>query len=56
MYSQSERLVPFGVEAGADRFGLLLGLIFGIWYDLELHIWIRQPIGVHGNEVSGFSH
>lgn len=56
MYSQSERLVPLGVEAGADGFGLLLGLVFGVWYELELDIWIRQAVGVHGNEVSRFGH
>ena len=55
-YSQIKGLVPFGIEVGADCFGLLLGLIFGIWDELELHIWIRQAIGVHGDEVSAFTH
>lgn len=53
--SQSKGLVPFGVEVGADGFGLLLGLIFGVWGELELDIGVRQAIGVHGDQVSAFT-
>lgn len=54
--SQSKGLVPFGVEVGADGFGLLLGLIFGVRGELELDIGVRQAIGVHGDQVSAFTH
>lgn len=54
--SQSKGLVPHRVEAGADGFGLLLGLIFGVWYELELHIRVRQAVGVHGDHVFTFTH
>lgn len=54
-YSQIKALIPFGVEVGADGFGLLLGLIFGVWDELEFNIWIRQSIGVHGDQVSALA-
>lgn len=53
--SQSKGLVPFGVEVGADGFGLLLGLIFGVRGELELDIGVRQAIGVHGDQVSALT-
>lgn len=53
--SQSKGLVPFGVEVGADGFGLLLGLIFGVRGELELDIGVRQAIGVHGDQVSALA-
>lgn len=54
--SQIKALIPFGVEVGADGFGLLLGLIFGVRRELELHIRVRQAVGVHGDQVSAFTH
>lgn len=54
--SQGEVLVPSGVEVGADGFGLLLGLVFGIWDELELYVWIRQAVGVHRDQVLPFVH
>lgn len=56
IHSQIESLVPFGVEVGADGFGLLLGLIFGVGYELELDVGIRQAIGVHGDQVPSLGH
>lgn len=38
--SQSERLVPGGVEAAFDGFGLLLALALGIWDQLELDVGV----------------
>lgn len=55
IYSQVKGLVPFGVEVGADGFGLLLGLIFGVWDELELDIRIRQAVGVHWDQVSALT-
>lgn len=55
-YSQVKGLVPSGVEVGANGFGLLLGLIFGVWYELELDKWIREAIGVHRDQVFALSH
>lgn len=55
-YSQIKSLVPFGVEVGADGFGLLLGLVFGVRGELELDVGIRQAVGVHGDQVSAFAH
>lgn len=55
-YSQIKGLVPFGVEVGADGFGLLLGLVFGVRDELELDVGIRQAVGVHGDQVSAFAH
>lgn len=54
--SQIKGLVPFGVEVGADGFGLLLGLVFGVRDELELDVGIRQAVGVHGDQVSAFAH
>lgn len=55
-YSQIKGLVPFGVEVGADGFGLLLGLVFGVRDELELDVGIRQAVGVHRDQVSAFAH
>lgn len=54
--SQIKGLVPFGVEVGANGFGLLLGLIFGVWGELELDIGIRQAVGIHGDQIFAFTH
>lgn len=56
IHSQVKGLVPFGVEVGADGFGFLLGLIFGVWGEFQLDIWIRQAVGVHRDQVSAFTH
>lgn len=56
MNSQSEGLVPGGVEVGADGFGLLLGLVLGVWDELELNVGVRQPVGVHGDQIPALSH
>lgn len=53
--SQHEGLVPGGVERGADGPGLLFGLILGVWDEFELHIRVWEPIGVHGNQISGLT-
>lgn len=38
--SQSEGLIPGGVEATFDGLGLLLALTFGIWDQLELDVGV----------------
>lgn len=38
--SQSKSLVPGGVEATFDGFGLLLALTLGIWDQLELDVGV----------------
>lgn len=50
--SQSEGLVPGGIEATFDGPGLLLALALGIRNKFELHIGIWQTVGVHGHQVS----
>lgn len=54
--SQCERLIPGGVEVGADGLGLLLGLILGVWDELELDVRVRRAVGVHGDQISTFAH
>lgn len=54
--SQGERLVPAGVEGGADGPGLLFGLVPGVWGELELDIRVWKSIWIHGDQVPGFTH
>lgn len=56
IHSQSKSLVPFGVEVGADGFGLLLGLTFGVRGELELDVGIRQAVGIHRDQIFAFTH
>lgn len=55
-HSQDEGLVPAGVEGGADGPGLLFGLVLRVRDELEFNVWVRQAVGVHRNQVSGFAH
>lgn len=56
IHSQSKSLVPFGVEVGADGFGLLLGLTLGVRGELELDVGIGQAVGIHRDQIFAFSH
>lgn len=56
IHSQIKGLVPSGIEVGADGFGLLLGLIFGVRGELELDIGVRQAIGIHRDQIFAFAH
>lgn len=54
--SQCKRLIPGGVEVGEDGLGLLLGLILGVWDELELDVRVRRAVGIHGDQISTFAH
>lgn len=56
IHSQIEGLVPSGVEVGADGFGLLLGLVFGVRGELELDVGVRQAVGIHRDQIFAFAH
>lgn len=52
---QCKSLVPGGVEGTLDGFGFLLAFALGVRNQFELHVRVRQAIGVHGHQVPSFS-
>lgn len=48
---QFKGLVPGGVEATLDGLGLLFGLIARVWDQFELHVGVRESVGVHGHKI-----
>lgn len=51
---QNESLVPGGIEAGLDRFRLLLGFPRVAWNQFQFHIRICQTVRIHRVQVPRF--
>ena len=56
MYVHVERLLPRGVEAALDGFGLPLEGVARVRDELDLDVGVAQPVRIHRYQISCLDH
>ena len=55
-YIHVERLLPRGVEAALDGFGLPLEGVARVRDELDLDVGVAQPVRIHRYQISRLDH
>lgn len=54
--SQSETLIPDGIECRANGLGLLFAVALRIWNQFQFNVRVWQAVWIHGHQVTSFPH